>query len=340
MPRKLVALLIVVGVAFVAYPQRTTPQLIKEIDDASRLFRSPCVGIGNDLTVNSELRSFTPAEDETVEVIIGTPVIGNIVPFWGSFYDSCRFQILFLQTEINISGEIITFSFMPSSGDVGTYNNVRVYLCHTSVPYLTTVFDSNYAGNTPVQVIDEPSLSVGGPPDIWMPWNISFFYNNVDNLLLEIRWRGDNEITVPLYRAPDEPVPRRLYAPDDSASSGLLQTFSNYVRLTMVPTGVEEISTVEPSFPGSYLAQSQPNPFSSVTSIQCTFSRPVHATLKIYDVSGQLVTTLVDGEQEPGSYKAVWDGKDSLGRSVASGVYLHRLQAGTFTHTRKMVILR
>ena len=62
--------------------------------------------------------------------------------------------------------------------------------------------------------------------------------------------------------------------------------------------------------------------------------------LHIYDVSGRLVRTLAETEMEPGSKEIAWDGRDNAGRGTASGVYFYRLTAGSFTETRKMVLLK
>ena len=63
-------------------------------------------------------------------------------------------------------------------------------------------------------------------------------------------------------------------------------------------------------------------------------------TLVIYDVLGRTVRTLVDERVSAGRHVIQWDGRDDNGRAVASGVYLYRLQAGTRTAVRKMVLMR
>jgi hypothetical protein len=176
--------------------------------------------------------NYEQLQRDTVEVIIGIQVTGNYIPFWGDSYNACRFQTLYLQSEINQAGQIVTFSFMPSTAAIGTYNNMRVYLCHTNVTQLSTTFDSNYGGNTPVEVINEPSMVVGNAGNIWMDWDVSFDYNNVDNLLIEIRWNGDNGVGVPIWRT-GEAVPRRLYAWDDNATTGTTGTQCYYAKLAI-----------------------------------------------------------------------------------------------------------
>lgn len=102
----------------------------------------------------------------------------------------------------------------------------------------------------------------------------------------------------------------------------------------LLPTGVPEVGGFE-------LSAAVPSPFTLGTEI--AYSVPGSATradMSIYDVSGRLVTTLVDGVATPGAAVTYWDGTDADGRRVASGVYFARLVAGDETAVRKIVLLR
>ncbi|MFQ5905626.1 MAG: HYR domain-containing protein [bacterium] len=91
---------------------------------------------------------------------------------------------------------------------------------------------------------------------------------------------------------------------------------------------------------GFALSQGSPNPFSRSTVIQYQVPVSTGVVLKVYDVSGRLVRTLVDGEREAGYYAAEWDGRDGEGKKAATGIYFTRFVAGSFTSTCKMVFLR
>lgn len=83
------------------------------------------------------------------------------------------------------------------------------------------------------------------------------------------------------------------------------------------------------------LVQNYPNPFNPATCIEYSVAGNVRATLKVYNILGQELVTLVDEVKVPGAYTLVWDATD-----VASGVYLYRLTAGDYTATRQMVLLK
>jgi len=88
------------------------------------------------------------------------------------------------------------------------------------------------------------------------------------------------------------------------------------------------------------LDQNVPNPFNPTTTISYTLPDAGAVKLSIYDASGRLVRTLVSSAREHGSHAEVWDGTDSAGRAVSSGIYFYRLDAGKFSQSRKMVLLK
>ncbi len=88
------------------------------------------------------------------------------------------------------------------------------------------------------------------------------------------------------------------------------------------------------------LSHNYPNPFNPLTHIEFDLPHRSYVTLEIFNVLGEKVVKLLDKRLAAGRYSIHWDGRDSRGRSVASGVYLYRLTAGDFSQTRKMVLMR
>jgi hypothetical protein len=83
-----------------------------------------------------------------------------------------------------------------------------------------------------------------------------------------------------------------------------------------------------------------PNPFNPSTTLRFSLATSSEASLKIYDVRGRLVRTLVSDSLEPGRHEARWDGRTDSGSRAASGVYFARLSAGDFTQQHKIVMAR
>jgi len=88
------------------------------------------------------------------------------------------------------------------------------------------------------------------------------------------------------------------------------------------------------------LEANMPNPFNPSTTIHYQLAESGPAALRIYDVSGGLVRTLVNRSHNVGSYETRWDGRDDRGLPAASGVYFYRLESNRFTQTRRMVLLK
>lgn len=83
------------------------------------------------------------------------------------------------------------------------------------------------------------------------------------------------------------------------------------------------------------MSQNYPNPFNPITKISWQAPVGSHQTLKVYDMLGKEITTLVDDYREAGRYETDFDAT-----SIPSGVYFYRLKAGFFTEVRKMILLR
>jgi len=102
-----------------------------------------------------------------------------------------------------------------------------------------------------------------------------------------------------------------------------------------------EISNQATTLPDQFLLlQNYPNPFNPVTSIQYKIPHTTHVTLAIYNSLGQVVQTMVNTTQSAGEYSFQWQGNDQTGKHVASGMYFYRIQAGDYTKTRKMILMK
>jgi len=88
------------------------------------------------------------------------------------------------------------------------------------------------------------------------------------------------------------------------------------------------------------LFQNYPNPFNPRTTISYELKEEFFVKLEIYDILGRKVKTLVSEKQSPGFKTFIWDGKNDVQRTLSSGVYLYRLEAGAQKETKKMILLK
>ncbi|MBN1351977.1 S8 family serine peptidase [candidate division KSB1 bacterium] len=88
------------------------------------------------------------------------------------------------------------------------------------------------------------------------------------------------------------------------------------------------------------LAKNYPNPFNPETTIKYQLPKATFAILKVYNLLGQQVRTLVDSEKKAGFYQVHWDGRNDAGSVVSSGIYLYKIDADGYHKTRKMLLLK
>ena len=88
------------------------------------------------------------------------------------------------------------------------------------------------------------------------------------------------------------------------------------------------------------LEQNYPNPFNPITEIQFNISMQSHAVLKVYNIMGQEIVTLIDQNMNPGKHMVTWYGKDEFGRDLSSGMYLYELEVGDISIRKKLILLK
>jgi len=89
-----------------------------------------------------------------------------------------------------------------------------------------------------------------------------------------------------------------------------------------------------------HLAANYPNPFNPVTTIRFDLPTRSKVVLRVFDVTGRIVSTLVNRPLDAGQHTAIWNGNDEADGDVSPGVYFYRLEAGDFVATRRMLLLR
>ena len=102
----------------------------------------------------------------------------------------------------------------------------------------------------------------------------------------------------------------------------------------------EQLDPASPEIRETKLFQSHPNPANPTSTISFQLKDRSYVTLRIFNVNGQVVRTLVNEELSPKEYNIIWDTTDNKGGRVSSGIYFYRLRAGGFVDQRKLVILK
>lgn len=166
---------------------------------------------------------------------------------------------------------------------------------------------------------------------------------------------GDGEIIFQ-YKTIDEPGSCTIGIEDNTETRGLQYVFDELYPITATQirdefaikftTDSASVVSVKgeneiTSLPTDYvLEQNYPNPFNPQTRISYSIPEPAYVKLSIYDINGTLVKALSEGNQPAGRFEVVWDGMNSSGNKVGSGVYFYRIQANSFAQVKKMILLK
>jgi hypothetical protein len=120
----------------------------------------------------------------------------------------------------------------------------------------------------------------------------------------------------------------------------ILPALADGQHVVRVPTDLCGSGSKDDFPRGIVLFQNYPNPFNPSTTISFVLPERERVVLSVYNIEGRLVTPLLDATLDEGIVEVLWDGKDSRGNPMSSGVYFCRLIAGNETLTEKMVLLR
>jgi Zn-dependent metalloprotease len=163
-------------------------------------------------------------------------------------------------------------------------------------------------------------------------------WSDVENTLLSANVWSKVIVRVEDILAPTDQVRLRFIAEDAPPGSLVEAAVDDFEIVSFDAT---DVGTPSSGLPQRYLlAQNRPNPFNPSTMIAFDLPQAGHATLRIYDVSGRMIRSLLAGELTEGSHSVRWDGRDANGAAVASGTYLYRIEAGDFQATRSMSLVK
>jgi len=188
------------------------------------------------LTLALVLAASTLAAADEVK-IIGNRGSGNYCPWWGSGHAAMRYMALWEKSEIGLTagGYINKVEFENWATNNATFYLVRAYFGHSTNTTLDLTFANNYY-DTPVQVLNAASKTVSGAANTWWDMGIDankFEYNNTNNLVFEIRWRGTG---------PNAPCwcgsggMKRMWSFDDAATIAAYRFGQiQYLRITVAP---------------------------------------------------------------------------------------------------------
>ncbi|OQY28531.1 MAG: hypothetical protein B6244_07230 [Candidatus Cloacimonetes bacterium 4572_55] len=207
-------------------------------------------------------------------------------------------------------------------------SQLKSHYCLSEIPPFFSSISLNFSG--------DKCADIRSPLDESKEWNLEIQSSESGEALLSWRYMVDPPENPRLYLINDL-TKEQVDMAEKSEYIFSIGEGTNHLRIVYGDPG--EMTQVIPDHVD--LTQNYPNPFNPYTRIRYGLPTSSHAKLSVYSVTGQLVRVLTDEEQEAGYHTARWDGKNSLGSHVSSGVYFYVLSVdGQPLKKRKMALIK
>jgi len=261
----------------------------------------------DELNIGANVATFAPQiafySTATGWKAIATPVNTPNVPPTRNVAQTNHFEINY--PVIGMSGTTIVVAYVAMQREtsvVGSFNYCDIFAVKST--------NGGNTWSTPYNVTQTPALDERYPSI--SQWNEAGFAN--------VTWQEDTQ-------------PGSAAFTDNAPLSRARQKFLKLNLSLLLYTGVGERGNELAT--GFKLAQNFPNPFNPATKIDYTIARAGLATIRVFDILGKEVASLLNEELQPGSYQVTFDGRD-----LASGIYVYKMTANGFAETRKMMLVK
>lgn len=163
-------------------------------------------------------------------------------------------------------------------------------------------------------------------------------YYQDSNILRVLVYNNEGEVLTPgKYLYLD--MPFAITNPRDIKIDNVILADENNEQINKM--SVEVVYNDAPQLPTKYsLSQNYPNPFNPTTEVQFTVPEKSNVDIIVYNMLGQKVRTLYEGQAQQGTYRVSWDGRNEAGQKMSSGSYIYRMIAGDFVQSKKMILLK
>ncbi|MDA3814209.1 MAG: C25 family cysteine peptidase [Candidatus Cloacimonetes bacterium] len=280
--------------------------------------------------------------------------------FDGPLSDECKLKVTTLdESSFDISDSLFSISAFniihPEEGSILSYGEIDTLVWEDTSNYdevqIEISTNNGYSWETITELTENIGsyvYSVPGPPSeycILRIGNISGTVQNtsrpftivdspVDWLAIENTYGnipvGGNDIN-PLTIFSTGLAPATYVA--------VIKIITDIGQILNIPITLEVYSDIPP-VENYELRQNYPNPFNPFTKIEYDVPKTGKVTIKVYNIRGQYVKTLINEQKEPGSYFTYWDGTDNNNRKISSGIYFYQLEAKSSTKTKKMILIK
>lgn len=293
-------------------------------------------------------RTYTPEDSDVHRIIVKTMLSDD---FNYNYCDTCELNIYTSNTTDDFSYADTCIEYTSWEGGDGGFGNefvmpeafvlssITAYLFSDGTEFYWYVHGTDEDGNVDEDMIyfaDTTTAADTGWFYIEVPDGISFEAN--EKFVVSVLSGGEGnyfgmDTMWPLSNRGWEYV--GSYTPSRARSDDDICIYVSGV--CDAPTGIDDNVRIPHSFS---LKQNYPNPFNATTEIIFNTEEASNVSLDVYNIAGQKIKTLVDGQFNAGSHSVVWDGANNAGSVVSSGVYFYKLSVNDQSDTKKMVLIK
>jgi len=284
---------------------------------------------------STALYQFTIINQVTIN--IGTGTSSSNYPFTTYWMDG-RTQMLYLASEMvvtnspNTPANISRIGFNVISNSTQVMSGYTIKMQNTSATtltgWVTNNFTTHFSGN----------YAVPGTGWQYVDLTTPFYWDGVSNILIEICYDNTSYTEYSPVNATSVASRTWGYYTDNSTGCTMTGGATQSLRpnISIVMAGVTNTQNISGTIPGSYaLSQNYPNPFNPVTKINFDLPKQGFVTLKIYDILGREIRTLVNEVKAAGKYSV-----DFNAAEYSSGVYFYRMECNGFTDIKRMMLIK
>jgi hypothetical protein len=282
-------------------------------------------------TVKTNVNVYPPGTQQNCNSGTGTTAVGW--PYY-TFYMDSRCDMLYLAADLGNIGNryILTIGFNVVSAAPQLMNGFKIKMQNTTMTSLTGFTSTGWT------TVYDGTYSVPGTGWQFVTLQNPFLYNGT-NLLVEICFNNSSYTSNTTVQATSMPGRTWHQYADLPSGDGCVDltagtsqaNLPNFCFLNVV--GVENKNNEIPNV--FSLSQNYPNPFNPTTSINFAVPKPTVVKLTVFDILGKEVATLVNEFLQPGNYNFGFDAS-----SLSSGMYFYKMEAGEFTDTKKMMLIK
>ncbi|MCK6541576.1 leucine-rich repeat domain-containing protein [bacterium] len=281
------------------------------------------------LAINPIVRMWLTGQNDTSS-IVSTPVNNSQNIFRGSGKFSEPGQVNFFVKTLTPSGgdtaQVVTYGV--TLVKKGEFKTIKSLNSKSNLIIKTPFFDDNYFLSQNYQKNGEEVVYEYGPTEF------KFQKPSEIEILLEPEQLSEKTKLAIFQETPGGwvQIPSQLSKSNDAL-------IANISKLGKFKVGYKENlgSEVPSTF---FLRQNYPNPFNPSTFIAYDVPSKSFISIKIYNILGQEITTLVSKIHEPGKYTVSWNGQNALGKFMASGIYIYKLESEGFIQAKKMMYIK